>query len=92
MRGLFVRGGLRSELAGGFLPDRGMPAFLTPGTLDAWLDPAKLAGTAKTDMLSMLDHTSADMAATIREHVVDRKVSNSRAVDRLHPTVLTPVS
>ncbi len=76
--------------ASGEVHDR-MPAFLTHDTLDIWLDPAKLTGTAKTDVLAMLDQTSADMAATITEHIVDRKVNNSRTVDRTDPTVLAPI-
>jgi hypothetical protein len=31
--------------------------------------PEKLTGQAKTDTLAMLDHTSADAAATITEHI-----------------------
>ncbi|MEX0158615.1 MULTISPECIES: hypothetical protein [unclassified Microbacterium] len=40
----------------------------------------------------MLDHTSSDIASTIREHIVDRKVSNSRTVDPTDPTLLEPVA
>ena len=31
----------------------------------------------------MREHTSLDVASTIREHIVDRKVNNSRSVDTL---------
>ncbi|WP_302185019.1 hypothetical protein [Streptomyces sp. AC495_CC817] len=40
----------------------------------------------------MLDHASADVAVTIREHIVERKVNNSRTVDPTDPTLLAPVS
>jgi hypothetical protein len=40
----------------------------------------------------MLEHTSSDVASTIREHIVDRKVSNSRTVDPTDPTLLEPVA
>jgi hypothetical protein len=39
----------------------------------------------------MLEHSSSDVAATIREHIVDRKVGNSRTVDPADPTLLDPV-
>ncbi|MCK2031436.1 MULTISPECIES: SOS response-associated peptidase [Microbacterium] len=77
--------------AGGEVHDR-MPAFLTPDTWDAWLTPEKLTGQTKLDTLAMLDHTSADVAATLRGHVVDRKVSNTRTVDPSDPTLLDPVA
>lgn len=75
--------------ASGRVHDR-MPAFLTPDTWDAWLTPEKVTGQAKTETLAMLDHTSADVAATITEHIVDRRVNNSRAVDPSDPTLLDP--
>lgn len=44
-------------------------------------------------MLAMLDHTSADVAAAaIHEHVVDRRVNNSRTVDPTDPTILEPIA
>ena len=76
--------------AGGEVHDR-MPAFLTPDTWDAWLAPEKLTGQTKLDTLAMLDHTSADVAATLHGYVVDRKVSNTRTVDPTDPTLLAPV-
>ncbi|AQY02378.1 SOS response-associated peptidase family protein [Microbacterium foliorum] len=77
--------------ASGEVHDR-MPAFLTPDTWDAWLTPEKLTGDRKTEMLAMLENTSSDVASTIREHIVDRKVSNSRTVDPTDPTLLEPVA
>jgi hypothetical protein len=36
----------------------------------------------------MREHALSDLASTIREHVVDCKVSNSRTVDSTDPTLL----
>ncbi len=54
--------------------------------------PEKLTGEQKAETLAMLEHTSSDVASTIREHIVDRKVSNSRTVDPTDPTLLEPVA
>ena len=75
--------------ASGEVHDR-MPAFLTPDAMDAWLEPVKLDKTGRDEILTILDGASADVAASIREHVVDRKVNNSRTVDPTDPTVLAP--
>lgn len=77
--------------AGGKVHDR-MPAFLTADTWDAWLTPEKLTGQAKVETLAMLDHTSADVASTIHEHVVDRKVNNSRTADATDPNLIERIS
>lgn len=77
--------------ASGEVHDR-MPAFLTPDSWDAWLTPEKLTGDRKAETLAMLEHTSSAVASTIREHIVDRKVSNSRTVDPTDPTLLEPVA
>lgn len=75
--------------ASGEVHDR-MPAFLAPDTLDAWLSPEKVTGDAKTELLAMLDHTSADVATTITEHIVDRKVNNSRSADAADASLIQP--
>ncbi|PRB12874.1 DUF159 family protein [Microbacterium sp. MYb72] len=77
--------------ASGTVHDR-MPAFLTPDTWDQWLSPEKLTGQAKINTLAMLDHTSSDVASTIREHIVDTKVNNARTVNRDDPSLLAPAS
>lgn len=77
--------------AGGEVHDR-MPAFLTPDTWDQWLSPEKLTGDRKAETLAMLDHTSADVACTIREHIVDRRVNNSRTADPADPSLIEPMS
>lgn len=77
--------------ASGEVHDR-MPAFLTPDVLDDWLTPEKLTGQRKVETLAMLDHTSADVAATIREHVVDRRVNNARSADPGDASLIAPVA
>lgn len=39
----------------------------------------------------MLEYSSGEVASTIRDHIADRKVSNSRTVDPANPTLLEPV-
>lgn len=56
-----------------------------------WLSPEKLTGTAKVEALAMLEHTSSDVASTIREHIVDCRVNNSRPVATTDPSLLQPV-
>lgn len=75
--------------AGGEVHDR-MPAFLTPDTWGDWLTPERLTGDRKTEILAMLDHTSVDVAATIHEYVVVRKINNSRTVDSTDPSLIEP--
>lgn len=41
--------------------------------------------------LAMLEHTSSDVASTIREYIVDRKVNNSRTADASDPTLIDSV-
>jgi putative SOS response-associated peptidase YedK len=77
--------------AGGEVHDR-MPAFLTPEATDAWLEPMKLDRAGREDMLALLDGSSTAVASTIEQYVVDRKVDNSRAVDRDDPTVIAPAA
>lgn len=69
-----------------------MPAFLTPDPRDQWLDPEKATGQAKLDTLEMLERTSADVAATLREYIVDTKVNNTRTVDSLDPSLIEPMA
>ncbi|WP_420113438.1 SOS response-associated peptidase family protein, partial [Pseudactinotalea sp.] len=75
--------------ASGEVHDR-MPAFLTPDAMDSWLEPVKLDKSGRDEMLTILDGASADVATCIREHVVDRKVNNSRTVDTTDPSVIEP--
>ncbi|WP_159576078.1 SOS response-associated peptidase [Microbacterium sp. 8M] len=77
--------------AGGEVHDR-MPAFLTPDAMDAWLEPVKLDRGGREDMLALLDGSSQAVASTIEQYVVDRKVNNSRTVDRDDPSVIAPAA
>ncbi|MGX1932025.1 SOS response-associated peptidase [Microbacterium resistens] len=77
--------------AGGEVHDR-MPAFLTPDAMDAWLEPVKLDRGGRDEMLATLDASSAAVASSIRQYVVDRKVNNSRTVDPTDPTVIEPAA
>ncbi|QHC67749.1 SOS response-associated peptidase [Rathayibacter sp. VKM Ac-2759] len=75
--------------ASGDVHDR-MPVFLTPDVRDEWLNPAPLASTE--EMLATLDRVSVAVAATITAYPVDRRVNNSRTVDRHDPSLLTPLA
>lgn len=70
------------------------PAFRTPrgSASEVHLRVATRTGQAKVETLAMLDHTSADVAATIQEHIVDRKVNNSRTADASDPSLIEPAA
>ncbi|WP_082480955.1 SOS response-associated peptidase [Rathayibacter sp. Leaf299] len=74
--------------ASGEVHDR-MPVFLTDEVRDVWLSPEPLD--SAEEMLATLDGASAAMASTITAYPVDRRVNNSRTVDRRDPSVLEPV-
>lgn len=84
--------------ASGDVHDR-MPAFLTRDLWDEWLNPASLtvkgdvtaSRTNREQLVGELTTASDVVAGTIREHVVDRRVSNSRTVDPLDPGLIEPV-
>lgn len=76
--------------ASGEVHDR-MPAFLQPEVYDAWLSPQKLDDDAqKQELLTLLDRVSTDVASTITQYEVDRKVNNSRTADPADPTLIEP--
>lgn len=79
-----------SRDASGEIHDR-MPAFLTPDLYDTWLNPTPLDKGDRVALLGELDHTSAAVAATIREHTVDRAINNSRTVDPTDPQLIEAV-
>ena len=81
----------RAQDAGGEVHDR-MPAFLTPGAADEWLEPVKLDRGGREGMLTLLDSASAETAATITQYIVDRKVNSTRTVDPADPSVIEPAA
>lgn len=84
--------------ASGEVHDR-MPAFLTPDLWDDWLNPASLTvdgdpAASKANRLQLLDELTASssaIASTIRTHLVDRRVNNSRTVDPSDPTLIDAI-
>jgi len=84
--------------ASGEVHDR-MPAFLTRDMWDTWLDPVSLTIPGDTaasranreQLVSALLASSDQVAGTIREYIVDRKVNNTRTVDPTDPTLIEPV-
>ena len=77
--------------ASGEVHDR-MPAFLSPDVYDAWLDPQKVEDPGHVqELLTMLEAVSTEEARTMRTHVVDRKVNNTRTADPTDPTNIEPV-
>jgi len=78
------------EDSAGEVHDR-MPVFLTPDTWDQWLSPDHLSATARDGALSMLDHSSREVAQTLVTFTVDRKVNSTRTVDPGDPTLVQRV-
>lgn len=77
--------------ASGEVHDR-MSALLTPDSTDAWLEPVKLDRGGRKPVLATLDGSSAAVAATMQQYIVDRKVNNSLAVDSDDPSVIRQVA
>lgn len=84
--------------ASGEIHDR-MPAFLTRDLWDTWLSPQSLTVAGDTaaskrnrlQLLDELDASSTAVAATMRTHVVDRKVNNVRTADPADPSLIAAV-
>lgn len=79
--------------ASGHVHDR-MPVFMQRETWADWLNPAKAGtpGAADTAVLqAMMDESSLFVAATLHTHTVDRKLNNTRTVDRNDNTLIDPV-
>lgn len=74
--------------ASGHIHDR-MPVFLERDTWSDWLNPAKTGSPGA--LVSMMDKSSLAVAATLRTHRVDRKLNNTRTVDRFDPTLIDPL-
>ncbi|MFB7844837.1 SOS response-associated peptidase [Microbacterium sp. NPDC056052] len=89
MRGYFEWTGEKGAKIPHYLHGDGL---LTPDAMDAWLEPVKLDRPGRENMLSLLDGSSTAIASTIEQYVVDRKVNNTRTVDRDDPTVIAPAA
>lgn len=85
--------------ASGEVHDR-MPAFVTPDLWEAWLDPTPLtvdgdtraSASNRDELLALLEHSSESVARTMRTHLVDRRLNNSRTVDKHDPSILNPIA
>ena len=78
--------------ASGEVHDR-MPVFLTADVYDRWLSPQKLTtDEEREEELAMLHSISEQVASTVTEYEVDRRVNNSRTVDPGDPELVQPVS
>lgn len=84
--------------ASGEIHDR-MPAFLTPDLYDQWLAPKSLTVQKNTaaskenrqELVDLLEHSSAAVAATITTHLVDRAVNSTRTVNRYDPELIAAI-
>lgn len=80
--------------ASGQVHDR-MPVFLQEELWADWLNPAKFGTPGApdpADLQALMDESSLAVAATLRAHAVDRKLNNTRTVDRTDPTLVKPVA
>lgn len=80
--------------ASGQVHDR-MPVFLQRDTWADWLNPVKVGspgGADKGALESMLEESSLAVAATLQTHAVDRRLNNTRTVDRSDPSLIEPVA
>lgn len=81
----------RSVDAAGQVHDR-MPVFLADADLDEWLDPGKLDRTGAAGLVAHVAEASTAIAATLRAHVVDRRVNTVRGLDPTDPSLIAPVT
>jgi putative SOS response-associated peptidase YedK len=80
--------------ASGQVHDR-MPVFLERDTWADWLNPAKAGtpdGTDSAALQAMMEESSLAVAATLVTYPVDRKVNNTRTVDRNDPSIIEPIT
>lgn len=80
--------------ASGDVHDR-MPVFLERATWADWLNPTKAGSPgspAPEDLQALMDESSRAVAATLRSHRVDRKLNNTRTVDRTDPSLIEPLA
>ncbi|MEO6942659.1 MAG: SOS response-associated peptidase [Terrimesophilobacter sp.] len=80
--------------ASGQVHDR-MPVFMQPDTWANWLNPAKSGTPGATDtseLETMMEKSSHAIAATLHTYPVDKRVNNTRTVDRHDPSLIEPVA
>lgn len=80
--------------ASGQVHDR-MPVFLQRATWTDWLNPVKSGTPGATDaalLQTLMEESSLTVAATLKSHLVSRKLNNTRTVDRTDHTLLAPVT
>ncbi len=76
--------------ASGRVHDR-MPVFLQRDTWADWLNPAKPGTPGSPDagaLQSIMEESSLAVAASLTTHAVDRKVNNTRTLDRTDPSLI----
>lgn len=76
--------------ASGAIHDR-MPVFLEPDVWEEYLQPVTLDTAGKDDMVQLLAAESEKVAKMITSYQVDRKVNNSRTINRQDPTLIEPI-
>ena len=77
--------------ASGQVHDR-MPVFLRPDTWVDWLNPSGTPGAVgAAELQSMMDESSRAVAGTLHTYAVDKRVNNTRTVDRHDPSIIEPV-
>ncbi|MFC7457042.1 SOS response-associated peptidase [Brachybacterium sp. GCM10030267] len=76
--------------AAGDVHDR-MPAFLDEDLLADWLAPGKLDATGRERLHGELGDVSERQAQTLVTHPVDRRVNNTRTVNRTDPGLIAPL-
>lgn len=75
--------------AAGKVHDR-MPAYLPDDMLADWLAPGKLEQAEREHLHAELGAASEAIARDLVTYPVDRKVNNTRTVDRTDPTLIEP--
>lgn len=75
--------------ASGQVHDR-MPVFLQPDAWADWLTPVKAADPSA--LQEIMNDSSLRVAATLQTHAVDRKLNNTRTVDRYDSSLIEPLA
>lgn len=79
--------------ASGQVHDR-MPVFMERATWADWLNPAKTGTPGAADpegLQAMMEESSLAVASTLHTYTVDRRLNNTRTVDRHDSTLINPI-